>query len=197
MKTLVSKQSKLMIQQMLTDEKVAAKVFENLRDKEKYKICTIEDNGVVVLGKTSWRLWNKLLNCQDELPFESFALKVWDSLVDSSEGLNKEAILKGLSLEIIKHSVREYEYDYVVNRLYDAWRHVAQNSAGYQQNTALEGTQVSDQGGKVVEVVRKDEPHNIIINVSGNKKVIPLIDSVGDELNVGLEFGLIGARRIH
>lgn len=102
----ISNQSKMMIQMMLTDSKISEKVFENTKDKEKYKICTIEDSGAVILGKTSWRLWNRLLNCQDILPFESFALKVWDALVDCSSGTNNKAILEGLSREVVMNSVR-------------------------------------------------------------------------------------------
>ena len=118
MEKLVSDASKLLMQVLMTDSKVSVKILDNADDAEKYKICTIQDNGTIVLGKTSVRWWNQLLGCQDKIPFDSFALKVWDALVDLSSGLNNKAILNGLSIEVVKKSVRTKDYDYVVRRLY-------------------------------------------------------------------------------
>ena len=197
MAALLSERSRQLIQVMLTDSKVAEKVFENANDKEKYKICTIKDNGTIILGKTSCRWWNQLLNCQDKFPFESFALKVWDSLADASEGINKEAVIEGLSREVVMKSIRVREYDKVVNRLFDVWRHVAQNSEGYQKSNSPEGDMASSQDGKKIIISRNDGPRNIVINVNGDKKVIPIVDSIGDDLNLGLEFGITRVCRIH
>ena len=153
--TGLNRQSILMIQILLTDSKISAKVLENIGDKEKYKLCTIETNGNVTLGKTNIRWWNRLLNCQDVIPFESFALKVWDALVDMSRSYNKEAVLHGLSHEVVMKSVRDREYDWVVERLYECWTHVAQNSAGYQSAPSPEGDQANGQGGTKVINVRQ------------------------------------------
>lgn len=196
MEALINNQSRLMIQMLLTDSKIAEKVFENINDKEKYKICTVGNNGVVTLGKTSYRWWNQLINCQDKLPFESFALKVWDALVDCSSGLNNKAILNGLSHEIIINSVRKREYNWVTNRLYDCWRHVAQGSGGYQQPADPEGSTAQSQGSTPV-VVTKSVPNKIILNIDGMKKTIPIVDSVGDTLHIGVDYGVVGVRRLH
>lgn len=196
MSNKIDDKSRLMIQLLLTDSKIAERVFENTKDKEKYKICTVESNGVVILGKTSCRWWNKLINCQDKLPFESFALKVWDALVDASSGINNDAIINGLSHEIILKSIREKEYDYVVNRLYDCWRHVAQNSEGYQRSTDLEGSFGKGQGDKMI-TIEKPVPRNIVLNIQGIEKTIPIVDSIGDSLNVAVEYGVKNVRRIY
>ena len=190
----LSKQSILTIQILLTDSKIASKVFENLNEKEKYKICTVEENGNVVLGKTSFKFVNRLLNCQDVLSFESFALKVWDALVDSSAGLNKRAVLYGLSQDIVTKSVRNREYDYVVNRLFDCWRHVAQNSEGYQTPVDPEGTKTNRQDGETVVLTKTALP-KIVINVNGVEQTIPIVDSIGDTFKFALDFGLRGLRR--
>ena len=113
-KGVLSERSRNLIKVLLSDEKIRQKVYEDTKEFEKYKICTICNDGTIVLGKTRWRFWNRLLNCQDELPFESFALRVWDALVDLSSGFNNTAILEGLSREIVLSSVREREYDYVL-----------------------------------------------------------------------------------
>lgn len=187
MARLVSEQSKLLIQIMLTDPKISEKIFENKEDKEKYKICTILNNGTVVMGKTPYFWWNQLIGCRDKIPFESFALRVWDALVDLSSGLNNEAIRKGLSQEIIEDSIRNRIYDDVVRRLYECWSHVAQNSAGYQRPRVSEGAT----GQKPTRTVI--EPNNIVINVNGAKKIIPFTDSIGDPF-IDLELGITGVR---
>lgn len=187
MAQLVSEQSKLLIRMLLTDTKIAEKIFENREDKEKYKICTIQNNGTVVMGKTSYYWWNQLIGCRDKIPFESFALRVWDALVDQSAGLNKQAILKGLSQEIIEDSIRQQNYDDVIRRLFECWSHVAQHSEGYQEPRSSAG----DAGKQPTRECTN--PHNIVINVNGNKRVIPFVDSIGDPF-IDLEFGITNVR---
>ena len=93
MEKLVTTTSKLLMKVLLEDFKISTIVLDNETDAEKYKICTILDNGTIVLGKTSVSWWNQLINCQDKIPFDSFALKIWSALSDMSEGKNKEAII--------------------------------------------------------------------------------------------------------
>lgn len=192
MATLVSERGRLLIRVMLTDPAIAAKVFENAIDKEKYKICTIDDTGTVIMGKTSIKWWNKLLNCQDKLPFESLALKIWDALVDLSSGMNNIAIQKGLSQEIIQGSIRRKEYDEVIHRLYDCFSHVAQKSTGYQQGTDVYSEEAPHR--TVVEQV-KNVPQQLTINIAGKPHYIPFVDSVGDTFNIDLEFGITGVKK--
>lgn len=198
MAELVSKQCRLLIQVLLTDSKVQERVFDNAKDVSKYKICDIREDGTIILGKTSVRWWNQLLNCQDKLTFEAFALKVWDVLVDQSSGINNEAILKGLSQEIILNSVRNKDYNYVVHRLYDCWTHVAQKSEGYQQPAFPAGNSVvGDQGSSHVIQVPVERPLSINVNVNGKHHVIPFQDSIGDTMNLGLEFGITGVKKLY
>lgn len=172
-KGVLSERSRNLIKVLLSDEKIRQKVYEDTKEFEKYKICTICSNGTIVLGKTRWRFWNRLLNCQDELPFESFALRVWDALVDLSSGFNNTAILEGLSREIVLSSVREREYDYVIDRLFDAARHICQDGS-----LAVEPSSAEDQrkSGSRVNTV----PENIVININGEKKVLHFKDAIGD-----------------
>ena len=76
MKQLLNLRSKKLIEVLLTDSHITEKVFENANDRDKYKNCTIQDDGTIIMGKTSCRWWNQLINSQDKLPFDSFALKV-------------------------------------------------------------------------------------------------------------------------
>jgi len=188
MKELVSEQSKLLIQVMLTDTKVAERVFENIEDRDKYKTCVIHDNGNVVLGKTSVAWWNKLLNCQTVIPFESFALKIWDALVNLSSGVNNKAIMEGLSREVVMNSVRSTNYNWVVSRLFDCWKHVAQNSCGFKTSLSPEGVEVLENHDGSPIINRSER--KIIINVNGEERVLPIIDSIGDPLHLGLKYGI-------
>ena len=190
MNTLVSERSKLLIRVLLTDRKIAEVVYEDSKNKEKYKICTIRNDGSVVMGKTRYQFWNQLLNCQDVLPFESFALKVWNGLVDMSSGINNTAIMKGLSQEIIMNSVRDKQYDWVVDRLYDCWKHVAQGSDGYSKLEEPAGSRASGQGQ--VRTIVKHDYDKIVINLNGETREIPIVDSVGDRWPVDVEIGFLG-----
>jgi len=195
MKELVSDKSKLLIQIMLTDTKVKERVFDNIKDHEKYKICTIHDDGTVIMGKTSFEWWNKLLNCQTVIPFESFALKIWDALVDLSTGINNKAITEGLSREVVMNSVRRTNYDWVVDRLFDCWKHVAQKSEGYKTSTSPAGEKIleNQDGSPIINLGQR----KIVISINGEEKVLPIVDSIGDPLHLGLKFGITGVTRIN
>ncbi len=104
MEALLTPKSKGLISILLLDKEIKANVFEKIDHIDKYKMYTIMDNGDVVLGETKYSFWNKLIGCQRTIPFESFALKVWDALVHLSEGLNQKAIMEGLSREIVMKS---------------------------------------------------------------------------------------------
>lgn len=195
MDKLISDRSKLLIRVLLTDAKIAETIFENAKDCNKYKICTICDNGSIIMGKTRFAWWNQLLNCQDVIPFESFALKIWDALVDLSSGINNTAILKGLSQEIVMKSVRDNKYDWVIERLYDCWAHVAQNSEGYHNPEVFEDTRRNGQGRKQI-TIESDIPRHLVLNFDGHRKVIPIVDSRGDSMHFGVEIGVTGLRII-
>lgn len=186
MKRTVSAASVSLMQVLLSEPKISEKVMENAKDKEKYKTCTVREDGTIILGKTSYPWWNQLIGCQDKIPFESFALRVWDALVDLSSGMNNIAITEGLSREIAAKAQRECEYDWVVNRLFDIARHVCQNGI-LSENSAPEGNETKSSEFLVNPDIRDK---GITINVNGNKKkIIPFTDCIGDPL-IDIEFGI-------
>lgn len=193
MKARVNNTSKALIMLLLNDPKIAEKVYENAKDKEKYKICTVHDNGNVVMGKTSIAWWNQLINCQDVLPFESFALRVWDALVDLSSGLPNKAIRKGLSQDIIEDSIRKKNYDDVVARLWDVANHVCQNGMFSRVSQSSEEDTVNT---KEIIVEKAPRQPNIILQIGDNRKVIPFTDSIGDPL-IDLEIGITDVKCRH
>lgn len=179
MKRLVSERSVMLIKVLLTDPHIAEKVMENATDKEKYKICTVREDGTIILGKTPIRWWNQLLSCQDKIPFESFALRVWDALVDLSSGLNNKAIMEGLSREIVMQAVRNLDYDYIVDRLFDVARHVCQN--GSLAVSTLSADSRGKSGPSEAVHVCREKVDGITIKIDGmQERVIPFTDSIGD-----------------
>ena len=184
-KGTLSKSSVLLMKYLLSDTRISDKVFNNQKDKSKYKSVSIREDGSILLGKTSYPFWNQLLSCQIEIPFNDFALKVWDALVNLSVGDNSIALEEGLSTEIAKLSQRNGDYDLVVKRLLDCYEHVCNNkdeasSAGDSVKSELESRFVN--GTNV--------PKNIVINVNGmERRVIPFRDSAGDKF-IDIEYGV-------
>lgn len=184
-KGTLSKSSVLLMKYLLSDTRISDKVFNNQKDKSKYKSVSIREDGSILLGKTSYPFWNQLLSCQIEIPFNDFALKVWDALVNLSVGDNSVALEEGLSTEIAKLSQRNGDYDLVVKRLFDCYEHICNNkdeasSAGDSVKSELESRFVN--GTNV--------PKNIVINVNGmERRVIPFRDSAGDKF-IDIEYGV-------
>lgn len=196
MPQMLSMQSGFLIRILLSDTKISEKVFENSTEKSKYKLCSIRhDDGAIVMGKTRFAWWNQLINSQDVFPFESFALKVWDALVDLSSGINNTAILKGLSQDIVMNAVREKRYDWVVERLYDAWKHVAQNSDGYNKPEASEDARRNGQGRTIV-IPEQGIPNELVININGRRRTIPIVDAKGDSMRIAVEVGITDIKAI-
>lgn len=186
-KRLLSQGSIALMKYLLSDSRISDKVFDNTEDKTKYKSITIRENGTIVLGKTSYIWWNQLLSCQNKIPFNDFALKVWDALVNLSTGVNGVALENGLSTEIAKLSQREGEYDILIKRLVDCYEHVCNNKG----DSPLEGGSVKSEP-KIAHINRIQVPDSIVINVNGVKsKVIPFKDSAGDKF-VDIEYGVTG-----
>ena len=84
MEALLSEKSKKIISLLLLEPQIKASVFEKLDHADKYKMYTIQENGDIVLGETKCNFWNRLIGCQRTIPFESFALKVWEALMNLS-----------------------------------------------------------------------------------------------------------------
>lgn len=184
-KRRLSNGSIALIKYLLSDERISDKVLDNAKDKAKYKSISIREDGVIVLGKTSSHWWNQLIACQDKIPFNDFALKVWDALVNLSSGMNNVALEKGLSTEIANLSQREGDYDGLVHRLVDCYEHVCNNKG----NQSLEGDP-GKSGLNGAFAAPTQVPNDIVININGvKKKVVPFKDSAGDKW-IDVAFGV-------
>ena len=167
---------------LLEEEKISNKVYNNLKDKDKYPLCTICADGTIILGKTKYHFINQLLSCQDKIPFESFALRVWDALVELSAGENTIALKENLSIEIAKKAIVEGDYNGLVKKLVLCYEHVCNKKPISNETSA-------DAGGEASTI---DE--GIITIVNGNRRrTIKVKDSIGDSL-FDLQYGLESVR---
>ena len=139
---------------LMNNETIANKVKAAGKEGRSYKTYRIDDvDGTVTLGETSYWFWNQLIGCKRELTFESWALAVWDALVDLSSGLNAKALEEGLSVEIAKEAQRNEKYNDVVLRLHTCYKHVC-NGDGQSSLAGVPGRTLP---GVLLPEVRAEE----------------------------------------
>lgn len=176
----------------MQNETIANKVKSAGKEGKQYAIYTINKDGSLTLGETKHRFWNQLIGCKFEVPFANFASCVWDALADLSSGTNQEAIIKGLSTEVLEKAQREKEYDWVIDRLVTCYRHVCNNKG---DEPRLEG-RPGKSGQRVVPenvIVREENgtPVNINVNVGNHRRTFRFPDATG-EADLVLEMGVVG-----
>ena len=174
----------------MNNETIANKVKAAGKEGRSYKTYRIDDvEGTVILGETTHWFWNQLIGCKRELTFESWALAVWDALIDLSSGLNAKALEEGLSVEIAKEAQRAEKYNDVVNRLMDCYRHVC-NGDG---QSSLAGDQRKS-GSRVVVTEAPANDTNIVVNVNTRTRThtYRFPDATGRAF-IDLEMGVVGA----
>ena len=171
---------------------IANKVKAAGKKGKQYAIYTINDDGTIILGETKNRFWNQLIGCKFTLTFESFASCVWDALVDLSTGGNQEAVLHGLSKEVLEKAQREKEYDWVVERLVDCFRHVC-NNIGVEScpegRPGKSGQKIDTE--RIVVRDSKETPVEINVNVGNNRRTFRFPDATG-RADLVLEMGVVG-----
>lgn len=187
MKKLLSDNSKQLINYLLSNETISNKVKAAGEENEHYAIFSIKDSGIIVLGKTKYPFWNRLIKCQFPLTFQAFVSAVWDALLDLSVGGNKEALLKGLSKEIMEKCQREQEYDWIVERLVDCYRHVANNKGG-----ADSAESPGKSGRSVAHVCDDDESVIVNVNVGENTRKRVIFPDATGTANIEFEMGITG-----
>ena len=181
--------AKALMNYLMCDTTIRNKVLAAGETGKTYVSMKIKDNGTVIIGETVHWFWNQLIGCQVKLPFEKWALIVWDALVDLSTDGNATALEEGLSIEIAKKAQRAEDYEWVVKRLYDCYEHVCNNKSG----SFSEGNQ-GEKGSRMTRnVTVNGEPVTININADGMKRVLKFPDATG-RAALCFDFGVVGVR---
>lgn len=172
MKKLLTDRSQKLIEMLLMDPKIAEAVFTDIENREIYKILDINQDGTLTLGKRSVRWWNRLFNLERTISFKDFSFSVLRALVGMADNLNKNTILNGLSQELIAKAVLKEDYDWVVDRLFDAARFAVESG---KLNTVA----TPANGGEMPERSVANGDVHIVLD---NKGYIPIRDSIGNVL---------------
>lgn len=177
---------------LMQNETIANKVKAAGKEGRQYTIYTISSDGTVTLGETKHRFWNQLIGCKFTLTFEAFASCVWDALLDLSTGGNQEALLKGLSKEVLEKAQREKEYDWVVERLVDCFRHVCNNNGIESRSEGRPGKSGQKiDAERVILRDKDDKPVEVNVNIGNKRRTFRFPDATG-QADLVLEMGVVG-----
>lgn len=184
----LSPNSLILMQYLMSNETIANKVRSAGKEGKSYAIVDFHDTGEVVLGETRYHFWNRLIGCEFPLTFEAFVTCVWDALVDLSADKNKEALLYGLSKEVLIQAQREKKYDYIIERLVDCYRHVC-NLLDVQPLEGGPGKSGQNAGQTII--TNKADAVNVNVNFDGHRKTFRFRDSMG-AADLVVELGVVG-----
>jgi len=174
-----------LISLLLEEPQIRAKITEDFdeRKRDHSKLLVIVDSAKIRFGKYSWSglggFWNNLIKCYEEISFIDFFIKVWDALVLMTAGTDSnEAVIEGLSREILLRGVKNKEYEWVADRLFTVCRHLTKS--GYWNP---EGTKAR------LGNVRGRNADGVEIQVDGRRVITPattvrVVDSVGDVFQI-------------
>lgn len=176
------------ISKMMCNQTIADKVKSMGKEGKSYEIYTVGNDGIVILGETKYKFWNRLIGCEFKLPFEAFSTAVWDALVDLSTGKNQEAIMHGLSKEIMLQAQREKKYDWIVRRLEDCFDHVCNLVEG---NQPLEGGPGKTGQNGPATILTSGQPVDVNVNFDGHRRTFRFPDSMG-AADLVVEIGVTG-----
>lgn len=174
-----------LINLLLEEPQIRAKVTENFAEQKRdhRNVLVIVDSAKIRFGKYGWSgfggFWNNLIKCYEEISFIDFFIKVWDALVLMTAGTDSnEAVIEGLSREILLRGIKNKEYDWIADRLFDVCRHLTKS--GYWNP---DGTKAR------LGDVRGRNADGVEIQVDGRRVITPattvrVVDSVGDVFQV-------------
>ena len=174
-----------LINLLLEEPQIRAKVTENFAEQKRdhRNVLVIVDSAKIRFGKYSWSgfggFWNNLIKCYEEISFIDFFIKVWDALVLMTAGTDSnEAVIEGLSREILLRGIKNKEYDWIADRLFDVCRHLTKSGYWNPDGTKARRGDVRGRNADGVE-----------IQVDGRRVITPattvrVVDSVGDVFQV-------------
>lgn len=174
-----------LINLLLEEPQIRAKVTENFAEQKRdhRNVLVIVDSAKIRFGKYGWSgfggFWNNLIKCYEEISFIDFFIKVWDALVLMTAGTDSnEAVIEGLSREILLRGIKNKEYDWIADRLFDVCRHLTKS--GYWNP---DGTKAR------LGDIRGRNADGVEIQVDGRRVITPattvrVVDSVGDVFQV-------------
>lgn len=189
-----------LVKALLKENKILEKVTSDFKHRDYYNIEIITENGRMRFGKYSWGgfggFWNNLIKCYEQISFADFVLKTWDALVEMTVGTNaNEAVIEGLSREILLTGIHRKEYNQIIDRLFDVCRHLT--TEGYWKTEGSKPNLNSEP--KVTTTQRMGCPYSNGVEIEIERPKQPavqfyVVDSIGEPFEV-LNARWIGGRR--
>lgn len=146
-KNVLTIEAQLDLRHMFMDEDFIALLFTD--EKEIANYIHVDDTGTVTLGKTKYKLINRLFRDEKILSTNDVCLRLIDIITGKGEARNKAAF-KCL-IEDLTKALENKDYSYAITRIFMAYR------LGYKTDVA-QMTKVVNENAKV----NKDDPRYII-----------------------------------
>ena len=105
----------LIVQYLLEDPTIRG-ILVDAKQKEMYSLCTVNEDGSITFGKTSFKWWNSLVNDEKTISFNEFAMKVASAISGQKNNTNKK-LLGGLLDVIASKGIKDEDYSYVLDQL--------------------------------------------------------------------------------
>lgn len=104
----------------LLDDPVLLRIW--LMDGDKAKHLTVSVNGKLTFGRTKYAWLNWMFKDTKEISFTDFAFKTADALAGQAKNRN-DVTFYGISQVVLDNAIKDDNYTYCVDALYDTFRH--------------------------------------------------------------------------
>lgn len=188
----LSNKSCKLILALFEEEKILNRVTENMNHSYR-KVLIDPETGTIRFGKYGWsgfgNFWNRLIKCYDKISFTDFAIRTWDALSDMTVGsAAHNAVVEGLSREVLITAVRNKDYDWIIDRFFDINRHLVDEGFWKTQGKAADpinhGSHPRANGEELVVTVADRRP----------TVAMKVVDAIGDVFEV-LNVRWVGSRK--
>lgn len=132
--------SKLHIREMLLTPQISESVYADVRKGKTYKLTTIQDDGSIYLGETSYKWVNTLFRLDKEIAFETFVMRVFGAIAQMAGTETKDVkkiVVNGLSKDILTSLIATKDINIVIDRLFDTLRFALRTSPMSSKGTPM------------------------------------------------------------
>ena len=187
----ISPQSIDLIHCLFKEPRVMEKISADYPKVLTYSHVLVDaSTGRISFGRYNWSswlgcFWNNLIKCYIQFSFTDFSVMVWDALVGMTapNQVISEAILKGLSREMLVRGVHDKDYDWIINRFYDIARHLCDEGYWAEHGHHVEAP-TTQQPAPTVQV---QEPVQVVVSQhspAAQKHYGRVVDAIGDTFEI-------------
>jgi len=178
----LTEKSALLIQLMFSEPAVKEALIDTAESNLYSKVTVDLKTCEVVLGKTRFGWWNRLIGAEKRIALETFAFKLIGILSQKAEGDGKTSIIRqGLAEDVIDSLSRQGRSNEIIDRLYLVG-YVGVKTAWSTYSLAL---------------ATSSEPQESRLNLNINKKTHRFVLPGSGDPIFEVDFGPVGVRMIN